>query len=264
MIVLALDTSSHATSCALVDLGAGPGEVRALATALHLPPARAGELLPAALAAVCTEAGSSLAEVRGLAVGLGPGSFTGLRVGLASAKGLAYARRWPLAGASSLEALALAAWEKGQPRGAVLVPALEARRGELFVAAFSNDSVTESALPGLKRLREDTVLPAAALADWLRGLPGAPVIVGPGARQNRAALLASGVLDACLEAEGAGPDAAWPSALQVAALAAPALRGAAYHPQALFALAPDYLTPSEAEKALAAGRVGKLPGSGLR
>ena len=269
MIVLSLDTSSHATSCALVELGAG-GEVAALAESLHLPPARAGELLPAALASLCAQAGRQLSHVSGMAVGIGPGSFTGLRVGLASAKGLCYARRWPLRGASSLEALALAAWD-GHPHGTVLVPALEARRGELFVAAFAPlPGVTgeDAGRPprGLTRLRADAVLQVAEVPGWLRGLPGAPLLAGPGARQNRAALLAAGVPEASLEraaggSAGAGTEArAWPTALAVAVLAARTLREATYDAPALFALAPDYLTPSEPEKALAEGRVGKLPG----
>ena len=263
MIVLALDTSSHATSCALVLLDGI--EARPLAEALHLPPLRAGELLPAALAALCEQAGKTLADVSGLAVGTGPGSFTGLRVGLASAKGLCYARRWPLVGASSLEALALAARD-GHPHGAVLVPALEARKGELFIAAFGplsgvNGDAAGHAPRGLTRLREDNVLQAAAVPGWLRGLPGAPLLVGPGARQNRAALLAAGVPVAALEPEGDEARAAWPTALAVAMIAAPRLRVAQFDPQALFGLAPDYLTPSEPEKALAEGRVGKLPGA---
>src|SRR5207237_5286975 len=78
---------------------------------------KAGDLLPGAL--------GSLDGVEGLAVGIGPGSFTGLRVGLACAKSLAYARKLPIAGASSLRALA----------GPGLVcAALEARKGELFIA----------------------------------------------------------------------------------------------------------------------------------
>ncbi len=218
------------------------GEVRPLAQALHLPPAKAGDLLPEALAALCAEAGKTLQQVDALAVGLGPGSFTGLRVGLAAMKGLAYALKKPLAGASSLESLARAA----APRtGRTVVAALEARRGELFLAAFDEHGA---------RLRPDAVVQAAQLPAWLAGLAD-PLLVGPGARSNRAPLETLGLAAGAFEAEGAQ---AWPSALEVARLCAPKLTGAAYDQQALFALAPDYLTPSEPEKALAEGRVGKL------
>src|SRR5213595_4251769 len=99
MLILALDTSSRWTSCALVDPDRG-----VVAESLHAPPEKAGEILPGALVDLC---GGDLAAVDALAVGLGPGSFTGLRVGLAAAKALSYARRLPIAGASSLQALAL-------------------------------------------------------------------------------------------------------------------------------------------------------------
>jgi tRNA threonylcarbamoyl adenosine modification protein YeaZ len=85
------------------------------------PPLKAGDVLPSAL--------GDLSGVEGIAVGVGPGSFTGLRVGLAAAKTLAYARKLPIAGASSLQALALD--EPG-----LVHAATEARKGELFVQPF--------------------------------------------------------------------------------------------------------------------------------
>jgi len=113
--VLALDTSTPATSCALLD---GEEVVREQRIG---PPEKAGDVLPAAL--------GDLTGVEGVAVGLGPGSFTGLRVGVAAAKGIAYALRVPLAGASSLAAIA--AGESG-----LVYAATEARKGELFVQPF--------------------------------------------------------------------------------------------------------------------------------
>ncbi|MGZ6126442.1 MAG: tRNA (adenosine(37)-N6)-threonylcarbamoyltransferase complex dimerization subunit type 1 TsaB [Myxococcales bacterium] len=115
MRVLALDTSTPSTSCALLE------DDRVLREQLIGPPAKAGEVLPMAL--------GDLSGIEAVAVGLGPGSFTGLRVGLAAAKAIAWARRLPIAGASSLQALAL-----GEP-GLVLA-ATEARKGELFVQPF--------------------------------------------------------------------------------------------------------------------------------
>lgn len=115
MRILALDTSTPTTTCALLDDGQVLWE-RSFTE-------KAGDVLPAAL--------GDLAQVSGIAVGLGPGSFTGLRVGLAAAKAIAYARRLPIAGASSLRAIAL------EERGAVWA-ATEARRGELFVQQFED------------------------------------------------------------------------------------------------------------------------------
>jgi tRNA threonylcarbamoyl adenosine modification protein YeaZ len=114
---LALDTSTPFTAVTLIDEDAPPRQ-RVVA-----PPAKAGDVLPGAL--------GDLAGVGGIAVGLGPGSFTGLRVGLACAKAIAYARRIPLAGFSSLQALAV-------DSPGLVYAATEARKGELFVQAFED------------------------------------------------------------------------------------------------------------------------------
>ena len=240
--MLALDAASPVLSVALVD-----GEGRVLSESLH--DAKAGDLLPQIL--------GPLEGVTGLAVGLGPGSFTGLRVGLAAAKALCYARRWPIAGASSLQALANAAarplaeehtTSSGRessasathaPASAPLVCAtLEARRGELYASLHRGSEV----------VWPEAVYPASALAAKLRALPERALLVGPGALANRAALEGL-LLDDTLRA---------PPAREVARLCLPALRGAAYDQDALFSLAPNYLQPSLAEVALAEGRVGGL------
>jgi tRNA threonylcarbamoyladenosine biosynthesis protein TsaB len=195
--VLALDTSSPILSCALLE------DDRVLRETLHQ--GKAGDLLPGAL--------GSLDGVEGIAVGIGPGSFTGLRVGLACAKALSYARRLPIAGASSLRALA----------GPGLVcAALEARKGELFIALYRDGD----------ELWPEQVIRAADLPGKLRSLGETVAAAGPG----RA-----------------------PSAAEIARLCLPRLRGASYDAGACFALAPNYLQPSTAEVALAEGRVGGLP-----
>ena len=117
-MILALDSSTSILSVALVQDG------KVLAEATH--PSKAGDALPGALLAL-----GPIDQVKGICVGLGPGSFTGLRVGLASAKALAYARRWPIAGASSLAALA-----HGVP--GLVCATIEGRRGELFIALYQD------------------------------------------------------------------------------------------------------------------------------
>jgi tRNA threonylcarbamoyl adenosine modification protein YeaZ len=111
--VIALDTSTPVTSCALLEDETVVWE--------KLLQEKAGDVLPAAL--------GDLEGIQGVAVGLGPGSFTGLRVGLAAAKALSYARRLPIAGVSSLQALAA-----GQ--AGLICAATEARRNELFSQFF--------------------------------------------------------------------------------------------------------------------------------
>ena len=117
MRVLALDTSTPVTTCALLD------DEKVVWEKQIDPPQKAGDVLPEAL--------GDLTAVDALAVGLGPGSFTGLRVGLAAAKAISYARKLPIAGASSLQALAYD--QKG-----LVYAATEARKGELFVQAFQD------------------------------------------------------------------------------------------------------------------------------
>jgi tRNA threonylcarbamoyladenosine biosynthesis protein TsaB len=151
MRIVALDTSTPVTSCALVD-----GETVVWEKQLH---EKAGDVLPAAL--------GDLQGIEGVAVGLGPGSFTGLRVGLAAAKTLAYARRLPIAGISSLHALAF-----GQ--SGLVCAATDARRNELF-SQFFRDGVAQG---------EVRVVMAADLqlrtstgdARLVRGTPSAAII----------------------------------------------------------------------------------------
>ena len=219
MRVLALDASSPVLSVALVEDG------RVLGESTH--DARAGDLLPAVL--------GPLDGVDGIAVGIGPGSFTGLRVALAAAKALAYARGWPIAGASSLLALAGAAQDlPGVPP--LVCATIEARRGELYASLHR----------GAEVIWPEAVYRAGALAEKLRGLE--VLLAGPGALANRAALEGFSI------AEGLRA----PPAREVARLCLPFLRTARYDPDALFALAPNYLQPSMAEVALAEGRVGGL------
>ncbi|HYD41771.1 MAG TPA: tRNA (adenosine(37)-N6)-threonylcarbamoyltransferase complex dimerization subunit type 1 TsaB, partial [Anaeromyxobacter sp.] len=186
--------------------------------------------LPGALGDLLAAEGLGLPDVEGYAVGLGPGSFTGLRIGLATWKGLAYANRRPIAGVSSLAAMALAA-APDAPAGALLVPLLDAKKGEVYAGFYRAEGGT------VRAEEPDAALSPAALADRLAA----------------AEALAFGEGYAALEAVLAGKvqrlrtpiDA--PAATAVAALAAAKLRGAAYDAQALFALEPHYVRKSEAE-----------------
>lgn len=99
-------------------LGPSPGAGRRVLEAAH-------SLLGAA--------GVGVADLDRIVVGVGPGGFTGLRIGIATALGIGQARGIEVVGASSLEALALSLLERAPDAGA-LVPVLDARRGELFTA----------------------------------------------------------------------------------------------------------------------------------
>src|SRR5262249_49756127 len=98
------------------------------------PPQKQSELLPEAIGALLQRQGVTLSQLEGLAVGLGPGSFTGLRIGLATMKALSYATGIKLAGASSLAALALDA-----PEGVPLYALAVARRNELYLGMYRRE-----------------------------------------------------------------------------------------------------------------------------
>ncbi len=142
-IILALETSSRLASVAVTE-----GE-RVLAS-VDEPVDTQEENLLLLIDRVLGSAGASLADLDCIAVGKGPGSFTGLRIGFATAKGLCFARNLPLRTVSSLAALALdqlgAIDVSQQP---LLVPAIDARRGELFLGFFAarGDTVVELGEP---------------------------------------------------------------------------------------------------------------------
>lgn len=114
MLILAFDTATDVATSALVIDGEVLGE-RA---------SRAVTLLED-VDALLRQAGTHTRELQGLAVGTGPGSFTGVRIGLSTARGLALALGLPVAGVSTLDALAA-----GAPGG---LPVIDARRREVFV-----------------------------------------------------------------------------------------------------------------------------------
>ena len=226
-MLLALDTSTLTLSLALVERGA-EGHLQAVEEVAYGPPHKQSELLPRVVGELLSRHQVALGELEGICLGLGPGSFTGLRVGLATVKALAYATGLRLAGASSLAAVALEG-----PEEALLVPCAVARQDELYMGVYRRrgDEV-EQVEP------EDAVAPAA-LAALLASRPGA-VALGPAVREYRAKLQALGAPPAqLLDAP------AWPSALAVARLAR---FPATFDLQALFALEPHYVRASEAER----------------
>lgn len=127
MKILALDSSTLTGSAAVLDGGAVLAESTARVRAGH-----AEQMLPL-VQEVLARAELTLADIARVAVGVGPGSFTGVRIAVATAKGLCLGAELPLYGVVSLDALAESAWALND---GVLVAALDARRGELFAAAW--------------------------------------------------------------------------------------------------------------------------------
>lgn len=183
MTLLALDTATSATTVALLRDGVEPLEVRDDPKAGERP-RHTSELL--ALAASLLERGGlGFADVDRIAVGVGPGSFTGLRVGLATARALALATDAEIAGVSTLRALALPALQTA-PDGVVL-GVIDARRGEAFVAAWQGGRAVWSP-------RAEPPARVAELArEGLAATPGTWLGVGDGAVRFRTDLEGTGV-----------------------------------------------------------------------
>ncbi len=126
MNILAIDTSSPVGSIALLQNETVVAEER-----LDIRVTHAEKLLPG-IAALMEKAGWNFSNLHGLALSIGPGSFTGLRIGLATMKGFAQARDLPLVGVSSLEALAYNENRSKKPVAAFL----DARRNEVYAAIY--------------------------------------------------------------------------------------------------------------------------------
>jgi tRNA threonylcarbamoyladenosine biosynthesis protein TsaB len=175
--LLAFDTATRATAVALYDSDTGADT--ALQARDDPPPGQrpghAGRLL--ALIAELVDQGGGWDQVVRIAVGVGPGTFTGLRIGIATAHGLARGRGIELVGVSTLRALAFRARAAGEADDSAVLALIDARRGELFAAGWITGSD-----PGT----DDAVLEPCALApgrlrERLVELGPAPLAVGEGA-----------------------------------------------------------------------------------
>ena len=155
-----------------------PGPDRLLGPARH-----SSELLPA-LAALLERAGLRWSDVESIAVGVGPGTFTGLRIGLATARGLAQALDIGLRPVSSLAALA-AGLAEGADGGRPLLPLIDARRNQVFAALYGAGEALEPVWGPL-------ALGPDELADRVRSLPGTPLAAGDWALESAEALEAAG------------------------------------------------------------------------
>jgi tRNA threonylcarbamoyladenosine biosynthesis protein TsaB len=164
MLILAVDTTSERQSVALVEGGAVQAELR-----LRAPDSHSQRLLPS-VGFLLESLGRGPEAVEGYAVSIGPGAFTGLRVGISTVQGLALASGKPCLGLSALEVLA-ARIEGSAP---VLAVMLEAYRGEVYGALF--DGAARPLAPG-------AVLPPD---EFLSRVPAGEVaFVGDGALRHR-------------------------------------------------------------------------------
>lgn len=228
MRLLAVETSTRTGALALLEAGVVVAESRVNITVTH------GERLLAAIDAVLRSARWQLADVAAFAVALGPGSFTGLRIGLSTVKGLAFATGRPVVGVPTLDALAWSLPFCAYP----VCPILDARKNEVYAGVYRT---RDGRLEVLEAAR--AVAPAA-LAEGLRARADGPVVflgdgVGP---------FGDTLTDILGERARLAPAALrLPSAVTVGELGSRALaRGEVVDPADL---RPFYLRPSEAELA---------------
>ncbi len=225
MLFLGLDTATRHGSIALSRAGQIARE-----EALEEGVGHSRDLLPA-IDRLIREQGIAPADLSGVGVTLGPGSFTGVRVGMATAKGLAYALDIGLAGLSTLEALARAALRAPPGPPQALCAVLDAGRGEVYAAIFG---VEEGAL--LRSTEDRSWKPG----DLLREMPPGGCLVGDGIGPLLKAGLEIGVGFTTLDPPPllAGTIAQWAFGVIPP--------GSKYRPGAL---RPNYIRPSDAEAA---------------
>lgn len=164
MLILAFETSAKAASAALLEDGRLLGESYQNTGLTH------SQTLLVMAENLLAQCGKTVVEVTAVAVAAGPGSFTGVRIGVAAAKGFAWGRELPCYGVSTLEAMALSlgAWQ------GYVCPCMDARRSQVYNALFSVNQGT------LERLREDRAIALSDLAEELKALDGPIFLVGDG------------------------------------------------------------------------------------
>ncbi|MDR7556029.1 MAG: tRNA (adenosine(37)-N6)-threonylcarbamoyltransferase complex dimerization subunit type 1 TsaB [Armatimonadota bacterium] len=177
MRVLAIETSTGQGSVALLDEHGLVAETLAPAPGAHL------EWLAGAIVHLLRAHDVPPAAVDGLAVSTGPGSFTGVRVGVVTAIAWAEARGVPVIGVPTLEAIAAGVAAEALPARLVLA-AVDVRRGEVAAALFALDG-------GIRRLSPDLVVPPAALPAVLPARDGPVALAGDALERYRDVLLAA-------------------------------------------------------------------------
>jgi tRNA threonylcarbamoyladenosine biosynthesis protein TsaB len=241
MRILGIDTAIATASVALIQ----DGEL--LAEEIHSGPAKRNspgfqplgnhaEVVLPLIESLFEKAQITVQELSGIAVSIGPGSFTGLRIGLATAKGIAYESGLPLVGISTLHANAA---RVNHFKG-IIASLLDARKSELYLALFRRDNVTTT------RLTPDSVLSLDSAVELVQkysvGSSEDLLLVGDGAKAYERRWI-----DALGPPARTSGGACYPSiASQVAMLASPSFVSSSLDD--VGTLTPVYLRLSEAEK----------------
>lgn len=167
MLILGIESSTKQVGCALAS------HEGVLASAHSALPRHHAESLTPSIDFVCRSAGVSLSDVSAVAVDIGPGLFTGLRVGIAAAKAIAFALSIPMVGVSSLDLLAFPVSFSSRRIAAVI----DARRGEVFYAFYRH------APGGVQRLGDPVVATPDELVSELIATRDEQLLIGDGAQR---------------------------------------------------------------------------------
>ncbi len=243
MIILGLDTATPTASVALVEDGELVAEElhdkhrNPEQRSLTHPKGNHSEIVLPLIQSILARGKISLTALSGLAVSIGPGSFTGLRIALATVKGIAYEWGLPVVGVSTLQANAA----RVKDHEGIICSLLDARKQEVYAAIFHRQGGT------LTALSEERVCSIAAAIESLRQAGEAsPVVIGDGAKAYEPLLInAFGASVRISAGDEFGSVAA-----QVAALSW--RRFADHGSDDLASLVPVYLRSSEAENRPAA------------
>ncbi|MGM0396892.1 MAG: tRNA (adenosine(37)-N6)-threonylcarbamoyltransferase complex dimerization subunit type 1 TsaB [Bacillota bacterium] len=227
MKILGLDTSTMMTTCAVMEDDRLLGEF-----SLSLDMSHSETLVPM-IGELMSNLGMKVRDMDGFAVSTGPGSFTGLRIGLATAKAFAHVTRKPIVGVSSLEVLADNMY--GHP---VVVPMMDARRDRVFTAIYKMN--TDEWEPLLK----PDAIEVSSLIGIIDKSYEKVILVGDGAERYREELV-----------EGLGEKAIFaPGSLNMSRAGSVCrlgmkrlLRGES---DDMFSISPDYLRDSQAQRML--------------
>lgn len=237
MKLVGIDTSSVTASAAVIDDGqliaqrCYPGSAAGLAADAPGLRSNHAEILLPLIESVLAQARVALAEMTGLAVAIGPGSFTGLRIGLSTVKGLAYGWGIPVIGVSTL----LAQAARVEDFDGLICALLDARKNEVYAALFRRRQ------DSLARLTDDFLAPVERVIDRARATGVPCLFIGDGVRRYEKRLI-DGLGDM---ARRCAENSVCSCAAAVARLGMERLRRS--ESDDLGQLVPVYLRPSEAE-----------------
>lgn len=213
MLILGIESATAQVGVAI------GGHEGVLASAHSACDRRHAENLTPQIQFVAKQAGVSLDEIAVVAVDVGPGLFTGLRVGIAAAMAVAHGLGVPMIGVSSLD---LGAFAAAQSRR-LIMPCYDARRGEVFTASYR-------AVPGgVQRVTEPSVSTPDELANEVMAVSEDVLLLGDGAQRYRE------IFEALRNVEFAGTSLDFPSARSLVELA---------HPKAM---REEFVSPNEIE-----------------